>query len=325
MTSGRRARSYDLIFINVHPGHIILNHNPGDHVPNFINPDHHDDDDYDDDVVYVAGGEPGIPQHIIDDINDMIDIQQYIAKLDIDDTDDSDDSDDWTDRDSDDSGYDPGYDSMTEAEEEEDEEEDPLEQVLPPDGFWMRWRQVSPPIPVGPPVPASPPAGPPTGPPVCPPTGPSAGPPTGPPTGPPGPSSIQKSPEECVPSTSGLGSTWKRSREESSTEPVSTKRQRTSAEDRPEDSTPSTSGLSSSTNGKFWHGPPAGPPTGPPVGPPTVPPVCPPTGPSAGPPTGPPTGPLGPSSIQKSPEECVPSTSGLGSTWKRSREESSME
>ncbi|XP_034547475.1 proline-rich protein HaeIII subfamily 1-like [Notolabrus celidotus] len=144
---------------------------------------------------------------------------------------------------------------MTEAEDEEDEEEEPLEEVLPPDGFWMRWRQVSPPVPVGPPVPA----GPPTGPPVCPPAGRSAGPPTGPPpgpsSGPPGPSFIPQSPEECVPSTSGLGSTWKRSREESSTEQVSTKRKRTSDEDLPEDSAPSTSGLGSSTNGKFWHGP----------------------------------------------------------------------
>ena len=107
-----------------------------------------------------------------------------------------------------------GYWSMSESEseEEDDEGEDvrpdsPLDQEFPPDDFWQGWRQVDPSVVVSPlPSPTHSPAGPavPADPPV------SAG-----PVG-----------EEPTPSTSGLGSSTKRSREESPAAQQSAKRQR---------------------------------------------------------------------------------------------------
>ena len=107
-----------------------------------------------------------------------------------------------------------GYWSMSESESEEgdDEGEDvrpdsPLDQEFPPDDFWQGWRQVDPSVVVSPlPSPSHSPAGSavPADPPV------SAG-----PVG-----------EEPTPSISGLGSSKKRSREESPAAQQSAKRQR---------------------------------------------------------------------------------------------------
>ncbi|XP_074525036.1 uncharacterized protein LOC141789511 [Halichoeres trimaculatus] len=134
------------------------------------------------------------------------------------------------DRDSDDSGYD----SMSEDEEEEEDirPHSPLMQEIPP----------------APPAPA--PVDLPVGLPEL--AGPSD--PAGPSSGPPGPPYVLQGPEECAPSTSGLGS-LKRRREESSPEQVGLKRARTAGEENPEDPAPSTSGLSSGSNRRFWHHP----------------------------------------------------------------------
>ncbi|CAJ1058093.1 proline-rich protein HaeIII subfamily 1-like [Xyrichtys novacula] len=149
-----------------------------------------------------------------------------------DDDDDSDsyDSDDWLSFD----GVDSGYSSMSEEEEDAVVRPDsPLEQEFPPDDFWQRWNQLSPPVPAGSPV--------------APPYSPVPLPPS-PLAGPPGTSSEAQGSEECAPSTSGLVSSSKRSMEEDSPEQVSAKRQKTSDEESPDEPTPSTSGLSSSTN-----------------------------------------------------------------------------
>ncbi|CAJ1065890.1 proline-rich protein HaeIII subfamily 1-like [Xyrichtys novacula] len=142
----------------------------------------------------------------------------------------TDNSDDWFFSD----GEDSGYGSMSEEEEDAVVRPDsPLEQEFPPDDFWQRWNQLSPPVPAGSPV--------------APPFSPLTLPPS-PLAGPPGTSPEAQGSEECAPSTSGLVSSLKRIMEEGSPEQVSAKRQRTSDEDSPDEPTPSTSGLSSSTN-----------------------------------------------------------------------------
>ncbi|XP_074534340.1 uncharacterized protein LOC141796907 [Halichoeres trimaculatus] len=139
------------------------------------------------------------------------------------DREDTDDSDDWAEE-SDDSGY-------IETDDEEDEEDgdirphSPLNQELAPEDFWQGWRQMVRPVS-------------------------SVG--ASPPLSPPGPSWNPQSPEDLAPSTSGLGSSLKRSREESSTEQVSSKRPRTSDQD-PAPST--SSGLRFSPNRRNWHVP----------------------------------------------------------------------
>ncbi|XP_034562842.1 ran GTPase-activating protein 1-like [Notolabrus celidotus] len=168
-----------------------------------------------DDNPDVCAGIPPLQVHEV--VQQLLDIDEEADE----DTDDSDDSDEESE--------DSGYDSVFEDEEEEEDDDirphAPLDQEFPP------VRHASPSVPAGPPVHV----------------GPSAGPPGGLPT--------PQSPEECAPSTSGLNVFPKRSREESSTEQVSTKRLRTCGEENPEESAPSTSDLNFSTNRRFWHGP----------------------------------------------------------------------
>ncbi|CAJ1085527.1 Taste receptor type 1 member 1%2C partial [Xyrichtys novacula] len=180
----------DVIVVDDHPVEdnvpdviVVLDDIPGDIVPIYISSS---DDDSDDDVVVVlAGGDEG------NDLNEVVDLEDSDNSEETDfsddgdsddgDTDDSDDwdsdvtqIDDWPGSDSEDSGYG----SMSEEEEEVVRPDSPLDQELPPDDFWLGWRQLSPPVPADLPVPA--------GLPVDPPASPPAGHPAGHPAGPPG-------------------------------------------------------------------------------------------------------------------------------------------
>ncbi|CAJ1057894.1 zinc finger BED domain-containing protein 1-like [Xyrichtys novacula] len=216
---------------------IVVDDIPGDIVPIYISSSEDDDDDDDDDVVVLAGGDEGMEAEVA--IEQQVDIAGDGGDdIDDDNDDDSytDDSDDWFSSD----GEDSGYGSMSEEEEDDAvvRPDSPLEQEFPPDDFWQRWDQLSPPVPAGSPV--------------APPFSPLPLPPS-PLAGPPGTSSEAQGSEECAPSTSGLVSSLKRSMEEGSPEQVSAKRQRTSDEDSPDETTPSTSGLSSSTNSSLRY------------------------------------------------------------------------
>ncbi|XP_071318770.1 uncharacterized protein [Trachinotus anak] len=140
---------------------------------------------------------------------------------------------DWTSEDS-------GYDSMSEDEEDLEDDDDigrrsPLVQEFPPEEFWHGWRPVLPPLPADvahPQVPEE------QLPQVFPPAGPSAEEPS--------------TSEDSAASTSGHSSSLKRSREESHSEQVSTKRHRWDFEGNLQESAPSTSGLNSSTTRRSW-------------------------------------------------------------------------
>ncbi|CAJ1081032.1 LOW QUALITY PROTEIN: uncharacterized protein LOC128379724 [Xyrichtys novacula] len=222
---------------------VVLDDIPGDIVPIYISSS---DDDSDDDVVVVlAGGDEGNNLIEVVDLEDSDSSEETDFSDDGDsddsDTDDSDtddsDTDDTDDWDSDITHIDSdsGYSSMSEEEEEVVRPDSPLDQELPPDDFWLGWRQLSPPVPAVLPVPAGLPVEP----------------PASPPAGLPGAqSSVHQGPEDCAPSTSGLVSSSNRSREESSPEQVSEKRQRTGDED--DDPVPSTSSdLSSGTDSRL--------------------------------------------------------------------------
>ncbi|XP_044078630.1 uncharacterized protein LOC122888348 [Siniperca chuatsi] len=159
---------------------------------------------------------------------------------------DTDDDEDWSDGVSEDSGYD----SMYEDEDFEDDDDDngrprsPLIQQFPPENVLRGWRPVCPPVPAAVPV-----AGP-----VAEPLDVFARIPDAVPQrlmGPPeeGLPSVSQRSDESAASTSGLGSSTKRSREGSDTEQVSAKRQRWNFEESHEESAPSTSGFSFFTNG----------------------------------------------------------------------------
>ncbi|XP_034729392.1 microtubule-associated protein futsch-like [Etheostoma cragini] len=170
-----------------------------------------------------------------------------------DEDDDTGDEDDWSDSFS----HDSGYDSLSEEEEDEEDEEDveedveevveedddgnirpcsPLIQQFPAPIFWQRWEQVSPTVPAGAiiwpracdvqhlEIPAHQVEHAEDG----------------------LPSASQRS-KESAPSTSGLGSSTKRSREESDTLQVSMKKQKWNCEDSHDESASSTSGLGFST------------------------------------------------------------------------------
>ncbi|XP_034720637.1 microtubule-associated protein futsch-like [Etheostoma cragini] len=173
-----------------------------------------------------------------------------LVDTDQDEDDNTGDEDDWSDSFS----HDSGYDSLSEDEEdEEDVEEDvkeeveedddgnirpcsPLIQQFPPTSFWQRWEQVSPPVPAGAIIwpctfdvqhletPAHQVEHAEDG----------------------LPSASQRS-KQSAPSTSGLGFSTKRSREESETVQASTKKQKGNCEDSHDESAASTSGLGFST------------------------------------------------------------------------------
>ncbi|XP_026207550.1 midasin-like [Anabas testudineus] len=174
-----------------------------------------------------------------------------------DDEDTDSEEDDWTSEDS-------GYDTMTDDEdmdsEEEVEEEDrdveensgydgdgdddvirprsPLDQQMPSEDFWHGCRRVDPPVPCACPRHPIPEERPEDGPQRRSLAGPRR-------SEPPVPQRF----EDSAPSTSGLSSATKRSREESDTEQVSAKRHRWNLDGGLDESAPSTSGLGRSTSG----------------------------------------------------------------------------
>ncbi|CAK6955087.1 proline-%2C glutamic acid- and leucine-rich protein 1-like [Scomber scombrus] len=184
--------------------------------------------DHDDDVVlpdYVSSDEEdgevevgiAIPLLSSDEEEDMeVDDRLSVASEEEEDEDDI-DIENWTSEDS-------GYESLLEDEEDSEDEDfrprSPLVQQLPPEDFWQGWREDYPPLLAGPPVVGPPIAGPPV-----------AGPPVAGPL----------EPDECAPSTSGLSSSTKRSREDTHLEEVTAKRPRWNSEEVPDDSAPSTS------------------------------------------------------------------------------------
>ncbi|XP_050930029.1 death domain-associated protein 6-like [Lates calcarifer] len=126
----------------------------------------------------------------------------------------SSDEDDWSD-DSPDSGYSTMTDDEDDPEHSEDDDNRPRSPLpLPPPNFWQEWRQQCRPFPAAAPLAA-----------------------------PTGPTRVL----DAAPSTSGLSTSTKRTREERDTEQVGMKRPRRDDEDNPEEPTPSTSGLSTST------------------------------------------------------------------------------
>ncbi|GLD60510.1 uncharacterized protein AKAME5_001240000 [Lates japonicus] len=127
----------------------------------------------------------------------------------------SSDEEEWSDE-----SLDSGYSTMTDNEDDSEDNEDDDDRScsplpLPPTNFWQEWRQQCRPFPAAAPLAA--------------PTGPTCV-------------------LDAAPSTSGLSTSTKRTREESDMEQVGMKRPRRDDEDNPEEPTPSTSGLSSSAH-----------------------------------------------------------------------------
>ncbi|GLD62096.1 uncharacterized protein AKAME5_001384700 [Lates japonicus] len=128
---------------------------------------------------------------------------------------DEEDEEEWSDE-----SLDSGYSTMTDDEDDpedcEDDQDRPRSPLpLPPPNFWQEWRRQCRPFPAATPLAA-----------------------------PAGPTRVP----DAAPTTSGLGTSTKRSREDSDAQEVSMKRPRRDDEDSPEDSAPLTSGLGVSTH-----------------------------------------------------------------------------